>query len=232
MSQWDDIARRFHASKSTFSNITKQWITYMSVKLSLLVASPSWKTFKYTLPQKFKQKYRNCRIIIDCTEFYTDPQQSLANKSMLFAIQQNFSFIYNTIIPMIILLNKESQKTTSPGNQSRQKQPVQAKTTSPGKNNQAKTTSPGKNNQSRQPVQAKLSFVPLRLNSDRQAIIDDALLKLLVGKIEAVEDPSSVEMEVVEGPSSVEIEAVVEPSSLEIEAVEDPSQWGVSNRMS
>ncbi|WAQ99568.1 ZBED1-like protein [Mya arenaria] len=35
----------------------------------------------------------------------------------------------------------------------------------------------------KQPVQAKLSFAPPRLNSDRQAILDDALLKLLVGKV-------------------------------------------------
>ncbi|WAQ98080.1 hypothetical protein MAR_022453 [Mya arenaria] len=29
----EDLARRFHVSKSTCSNITNQWISYMSVKL-------------------------------------------------------------------------------------------------------------------------------------------------------------------------------------------------------
>ncbi|XP_052764076.1 uncharacterized protein LOC128205997 [Mya arenaria] len=81
----EDLARRFHVSKSTYSNITNQWISYMSVKLSTLVAWPSRKTLKVTMPQKFKRKYPNCRIIIDCTEFYTETPQSLANKSMMYS---------------------------------------------------------------------------------------------------------------------------------------------------
>ncbi|XP_053385867.1 uncharacterized protein LOC128550603 [Mercenaria mercenaria] len=37
------------------------------------------------MPKKFKKKYPNCRVIIDCTEFYTETPQSLANKSIMYS---------------------------------------------------------------------------------------------------------------------------------------------------
>lgn len=81
----EDLAQRFHISKATCSNITTQWITYLSVKLSFLTVWPSRSTIKETMPNKFRRKYPNCRVIIDCTEIYTETPQSLSNKSLMFS---------------------------------------------------------------------------------------------------------------------------------------------------
>ncbi|XP_041377798.1 uncharacterized protein LOC121390126 [Gigantopelta aegis] len=72
-------------STSTCSNITIHWISYLSVKLSSLTPFPSKAIVQKTMPNKFKKKYPNCRIIIDCTEIFTENPQSLKNKSLMFS---------------------------------------------------------------------------------------------------------------------------------------------------
>lgn len=81
----EDLAQRFHISKSTCSNITNQWIPYLSEKLSFLTAWPSRMTINKSMPMKFRRKYPNCRVIIDCTEIYTETPQSLSNKSLMYS---------------------------------------------------------------------------------------------------------------------------------------------------
>lgn len=79
-----DLAQRFHISKSTCSNITNHWITYLSVKLSSLTPWIDKQNIIETMPRKF-EKYPDCRVIIDCTEIYTETPQSLANKSLMYS---------------------------------------------------------------------------------------------------------------------------------------------------
>ena len=81
----EDLAQRFHISKSTCSNITNHWIVYLSSKLSFLVTWPSRPTINDTMPKKFKRKYPKCRVIIDCTEIKTETPQSLANKTLMYS---------------------------------------------------------------------------------------------------------------------------------------------------
>ena len=38
------------------------------------------------MPEKFKKKlYPNCRVIVDCTELYTESPQSLVNKTLMYS---------------------------------------------------------------------------------------------------------------------------------------------------
>ena len=81
----EDIACRFHISKSTCGLIVNKWISYLSKKLSFLCPWPSKRIIMKHMPLKFKRKYRSCRVIIDCTEIYTETPQSLKNKSLMFS---------------------------------------------------------------------------------------------------------------------------------------------------
>ena len=37
------------------------------------------------MPESFKRQYPNCRVIIDCTEIFTETPQSLSNKSRMYS---------------------------------------------------------------------------------------------------------------------------------------------------
>lgn len=80
----EDLSQRFHISKSTCGDIINKWITYLSVKLSFLTPWPSKHVIQKTLPGKF-QRYPRCRVIIDCTEIFTQTPQSLQYKSLMYS---------------------------------------------------------------------------------------------------------------------------------------------------
>ena len=79
----EDLANRFKVSKATCSLIVNEWLGYLAVKLSSLIPWPSQVSVQQTMPRKFKKRYPKCRVIIDCTEFYTQNPQSLSDKSLM-----------------------------------------------------------------------------------------------------------------------------------------------------
>lgn len=81
----EDLSFRFKVSKATCSNIVNEWISYLSIKFRSLTPWPSRTKVQATMPGKFKKRYPNCRVIIDCTEFYTQNPQSLANKTLMYS---------------------------------------------------------------------------------------------------------------------------------------------------
>ncbi|XP_046556021.1 uncharacterized protein LOC124265275 [Haliotis rubra] len=80
----EDLADRFCVSKSTCSIIFDKWIDYLSIKLSSLTVWPSKTVIKKTMPKKFR-KYPDTRVIIDCTEIFTETPQSLTNGTLLYS---------------------------------------------------------------------------------------------------------------------------------------------------
>jgi hypothetical protein len=81
----EDLGCRFGISKSTCSTIINLWIDYLSIKLKFLIAWPSRELIDRTMPKKFLSAYPKTRVIIDCTELYTETPQSLTNKSLMFS---------------------------------------------------------------------------------------------------------------------------------------------------
>ena len=79
-----DLAQRFHTSKSTCGDTINRWIDYLSVKLNFLTAWPPKQVIKNMLPSRFR-KYPNCRVIIDCTEIYTETPQALKIRSLMYS---------------------------------------------------------------------------------------------------------------------------------------------------
>ena len=80
-----DLAGRFNISISTCSKIFNEWLDLMYEHLNFLVSWPERETVKHNMPESFKRKYPNCRVIIDCTEIFTETPQSLLNKSRMYS---------------------------------------------------------------------------------------------------------------------------------------------------
>ncbi|XP_041376829.1 uncharacterized protein LOC121389298 [Gigantopelta aegis] len=72
----EDLADRFKISKGTCSVIISRWVNYLHIKLSFLLVWPTRQVNLETMPKQFKSKYPNCRVIIDCTELFTQTPQS------------------------------------------------------------------------------------------------------------------------------------------------------------
>lgn len=81
----EDLADRFNVSVGTCSTTFNWWINYLDSSLSFLVKWPSRKNIIDTMPQRFRQKYPKCRVIIDCTEIRTETPSSLKLKSLLYS---------------------------------------------------------------------------------------------------------------------------------------------------
>ncbi|XP_062567145.1 uncharacterized protein LOC134229407 [Saccostrea cucullata] len=80
-----DLAKRFNISVSTCSKIFNEWLDLMYEHLDFLVAWPERNVIKENMPDSFKRRYPNCRVIIDCTEIYTETPQSLSNKGRMYS---------------------------------------------------------------------------------------------------------------------------------------------------
>ncbi len=81
----EDLADRFVISKSTCSRILSRWIDYLHIKVAFLVHWPSREVIVNSMPKCFKVKYPECRVIIDCTELFTETPSSLSNKTLLYS---------------------------------------------------------------------------------------------------------------------------------------------------
>ena len=73
----EDLAFRFCITPSQVSSIFTTWIKLMSKELGVLIVWPSKTQVKRTLPHCFRKMYPNCRVIIDCTEVYTETPTAL-----------------------------------------------------------------------------------------------------------------------------------------------------------
>ncbi|XP_078606457.1 uncharacterized protein LOC144879100 [Branchiostoma floridae x Branchiostoma japonicum] len=77
-----DLALRFSVSASTVSKVINRCIPILAVRLKFLIHWPSKETVKRNLPKKFrKKKYSNCRVIIDCSEIFTERPYNLKTRA-------------------------------------------------------------------------------------------------------------------------------------------------------
>lgn len=80
-----DLAYRFNISVATVSNIVLSWTNYMYLRLGSLNIWPSRDKVNQTMPETFKPKYNDTRIIIDCTEIKVEMASSLVLKSQTYS---------------------------------------------------------------------------------------------------------------------------------------------------
>ena len=81
----EDLAARFRISVSTCGRIFNKWIDYLDVQLAFLVQWSDRECVQATMPSSFRNKYPNCRVIIDCTEIRTETPSSLQLRSLLYS---------------------------------------------------------------------------------------------------------------------------------------------------
>lgn len=75
----EDLGHRFGVHYSTVSRNFHKILDVMFVRTAHLIAWPDRDTLRKTLPSSFRRFFKNCCVIIDCTEVFTErPSQLLA----------------------------------------------------------------------------------------------------------------------------------------------------------
>ena len=81
----NDLSHRFNVSLSSVSRILTTWIIFLNQQLRPLITFPARTIIKRHMPSQFKAKYPDTRIIIDCTEIYTETPSSLPVQSAVYS---------------------------------------------------------------------------------------------------------------------------------------------------
>jgi hypothetical protein len=81
----EDLGVRFNISSSSISRILITWYDFLHIQFRAL---PNWSSKKIvveTMPNCFKELYPNTRVIIDCTEIFTEMPTSYRSQSATFS---------------------------------------------------------------------------------------------------------------------------------------------------
>lgn len=81
----EDLAVRFKIHKSSVSRKIITWTNYLYFLLGGIDIWPSSEKILEHMPQDFRILYPNTRVIIDCTEIFTEKPSSLALSSKTFS---------------------------------------------------------------------------------------------------------------------------------------------------
>ena len=79
------LASLFGISQPTVSSIFSSWINFMFLRFGIINVWPSREEINKTMPEDFKVKYPNTRVILDCTEVKCQMPSSLLLNSRLFS---------------------------------------------------------------------------------------------------------------------------------------------------
>lgn len=87
----EDLADRFGISVATVSRIFIAWINLLYFVLGSLNIWPSRECIDRCMPSLVKQKFPSVRVIIDCTEIFTQKPSSLLINSQLYSSYKSHS---------------------------------------------------------------------------------------------------------------------------------------------
>ena len=87
----------FGISQPTVSRIFVSWINFMFLRFGIINTWPSRDEVEKTMPQDFKAKYPNKRVILDCTEIKCQMPSSLLLNSRLFSSYKNHTTVKGLI---------------------------------------------------------------------------------------------------------------------------------------
>jgi DDE superfamily endonuclease/Helix-turn-helix of DDE superfamily endonuclease len=85
----EDLADRFNVSVATVSRIFLAWINLLYVVLGSINIWPSRESINNFMPPVMCEKFPSVRVIIDCTEIFTQKPSSLVGNSQLFSSYKN-----------------------------------------------------------------------------------------------------------------------------------------------
>ena len=72
----------FNCDSSTITRLLISWLNYVYLKFSTLPIWPSREQVNESMPDVFKERYPNTRVIIDCTEIAVKAPESLLTRSV------------------------------------------------------------------------------------------------------------------------------------------------------
>ena len=81
----EDLAIRINMSTSNVSRILITWYDFLHIKLRALPIWASKQTIVDSMPKCFKDQYPHTRVIIDCTEIFTEMPTSYRSQSATFS---------------------------------------------------------------------------------------------------------------------------------------------------
>jgi hypothetical protein len=81
----EDLADRFNISTATVSRILLAWINLLYILLGSINIWPSRNCISKYMPDSMKKVFPSVRVIIDCTEIFTQKPSSLLTNSQLFS---------------------------------------------------------------------------------------------------------------------------------------------------
>lgn len=81
-----DLAQRLNCSTSTISNIVRSWVMALHEVLfvNFMAEIPSRNKTQSCLPESFSA-FTNCRLILDCTEFFCDAPKNLKRQKLTYS---------------------------------------------------------------------------------------------------------------------------------------------------
>jgi len=85
----EDLADRFNISPATVSRIFLAWLNLLYIVLGSINIWPSRAAIDKFMPSVMKEKFPSVRVIIDCTEIFTQKPSSLVGNSQLFSAYKN-----------------------------------------------------------------------------------------------------------------------------------------------
>ena len=83
------LADLFNISQSTVSRIFITWLNFMYLRFGSVNIWPSRSNVQSAMPEEFKEKYPQTRVIIDCTEVRCQMPSSLLLNTELFSSYKN-----------------------------------------------------------------------------------------------------------------------------------------------
>lgn len=85
----EDLADRFDISAATVSRIFLAWLNLLYIVLGSINIWPSRASIDKFMPSVMKEKFPSVRVIIDCTEIFTQKPSSLVSNTQLFSSYKN-----------------------------------------------------------------------------------------------------------------------------------------------
>ncbi len=80
-----DLAHRFNISIATVSRICITWIKFLNQQLRPLITWPSRECIDAHMPAQFVEFCPTTRVILDCTEFFTEVPSSMSIQSLTYS---------------------------------------------------------------------------------------------------------------------------------------------------
>ena len=88
-----DLAYRFNTSQSTVSRNFHKVLDVLAVRLAHLIVWPDRTTLRKTIPTSFQRFFKNCCVIIDCTEIFIERPKNLLARAQCWSNYKHHSTI-------------------------------------------------------------------------------------------------------------------------------------------